>query len=456
MKKIAVADVTIRMLAEEKKKLTFREKLNIAESLDACGITAIELPLIGDEKENEVIYRTIASTVKDAVVCIDGGATADSINTAYQCIKEAKKACIQIVMPVSTVQMEYIYHLKASAMLSKIEELISAAAKTGASVELVARDATRAEEGFIEECAKVAKENGAKAITVCDDSGIYFPGDYKEIIAKIKAAADIEVYIQPSNALDMAAASAVSAIEAGADGIKTAITENALSADTLSDIFRAKGADMKAETTLNSAVIKNIISSLKVSAAVKVEEVKNVSLDVLDDTATIADIAESAKKLGYELSDADNGKVYEEAKRVIAKKGKIGKSELEAVIATAAQQVPSTFHLQSYVVNSGNVITATANLTLEKNGEKISGVATGDGPIDAAFHAIEQIVGHHYELDDFQIQSITKGREAVGSALIRLRAEGKLYSGTGLSTDIVGASIRAYINALNKIVYEEN
>jgi 2-isopropylmalate synthase len=119
-------------------------------------------------------------------------------------------------------------------------------------------------------------------------------------------------------------------------------------------------------------------------------------------------------------------------------------------------QVPSTFHVVSYVVNSGNIITATANLTLEKNGEKISGVATGDGPIDAAFHAIEQIVGHHYELDDFQIQSITKGREAVGSSLIRLRAKGKLYSGTGVSTDIVGASIRAYINALNKIVYEEN
>ena len=109
----------------------------------------------------------------------------------------------------------------------------------------------------------------------------------------------------------------------------------------------------------------------------------------------------------------------------------------------------------NYVVNSGNVIPATANVTLEKNGEKISGVSTGDGPIDAAFHAIEQIIGHHYELDNFQVQAVTKGREAVGSSLIRLRADGKLYSGTGLSTDIIGACIRAYVNALNKIVYED-
>ena len=85
----------------------------------------------------------------------------------------------------------------------------------------------------------------------------------------------------------------------------------------------------------------------------------------------------------------------------------------------------------------------------------MSGVSTVDGPIDAAFHAIEQIIGHHYELDDFQIQSITEGREAVGSAIVRLRSEGKLYSGNGVSTDIIGASIRAFLNALNKIVYCE-
>ena len=161
------------------------------------------------------------------------------------------------------------------------------------------------------------------------------------------------------------------------------------------------------------------------------------------------------KGLGYELSDIDFGKVYEEFKRVCAKKGSVNKTELEAIVANTAMQVPSTYHLISYVVNSGNIMTSTANITLEKDGEKLSGVSTGDGPIDAAFHAIEQIIGHHYELDDFQVQAVTKGREAVGSSLIRLRTDGKLYSGTGLSTDIIGACIRAYVNALNKIVYEE-
>ena len=85
----------------------------------------------------------------------------------------------------------------------------------------------------------------------------------------------------------------------------------------------------------------------------------------------------------------------------------------------------------------------------------MEGVYLGDGPIDAAFLAIEQITGRHYELDDFQIQSVTEGRAAMGQTVVKLRSAGKLYSGRGISTDIVGASIQAYLSALNKIVYEE-
>jgi 2-isopropylmalate synthase len=129
--------------------------------------------------------------------------------------------------------------------------------------------------------------------------------------------------------------------------------------------------------------------------------------------------------------------------------------ELDAIIASTAMEVPATYQIVNYVINSGNVITATANLLLSRNGEEVRGVGIGDGPIDAAFQAIEQVIGHHYELDDFQIQTVTEGRDAMGSALVKLRAGGRVYSGNGISTDIIGASIRAYISALNKIVYEE-
>ena len=166
-------------------------------------------------------------------------------------------------------------------------------------------------------------------------------------------------------------------------------------------------------------------------------------------------MSRAVRALGYELSEEDTARVYEAFVQIAAKKP-LTVRELEAIVATSAQQVPPTYRLVSYVITNGNLIAATAQVRLERDGTVLSGVCLGDGPIDAAFLAIEQIVGHHYELDEFQIQAVTEGREAMGSALVRLRDAGCLYSGNGLSTDIIGASIHAYLNALNKIVYQEN
>ena len=139
----------------------------------------------------------------------------------------------------------------------------------------------------------------------------------------------------------------------------------------------------------------------------------------------------------------------------MAEKKTVTAKELDAIVANVALQVPAAYTLDNYVINSGNIISASAQITLEHNGKTVQGVCIGDGPIDAAFRAIDQIIGHHYELDDFQIQAVTEGKEAVGQALVKLRANGRVYSGSGISTDILGASLRAYLNAVNKIIYEE-
>lgn len=116
----------------------------------------------------------------------------------------------------------------------------------------------------------------------------------------------------------------------------------------------------------------------------------------------------------------------------------MGEKELDAIIASAALQVPPTYRLESYVINTGNTISASAQMKLTKNGQTLSGVSLGDGSVDAAFLAIESILGRHYELDDFQIQAVTEGREAMGESVVKLRSGGKLYSGRGISTDIIG------------------
>ena len=177
---------------------------------------------------------------------------------------------------------------------------------------------------------------------------------------------------------------------------------------------------------------------------------------LLDSDSTISDVAAAATALGYELSEADTGEVLRAVRAVCEKKDTVGAKELEAIIAVSAMQTPSTYHLESYNTTSSNVSASMSSVTLRVGEEKVSGVSMGDGPIDSAFRAIEQCIGHHYELDDFRLQSVTEGKGALGQAIVRLRNNGRLYSGSGISADIVAASIRAYINALNKIVYEED
>ena len=455
MKKIYVSDVTLRVQCEHlKKALSFRERLNIATGLEKAGVDAIELPAMTGGKEDAVICRTIASSVK-CRLSIPVGDSVSSLAESWQCVSAAKDPCLQVILPISTVQMEYSYHLKAEKMLDKIASLCAAASKYCGAVEFVARDASRAEPGFAAACCKAAADNGAIAVTLCDDSGSLFPEEMAALVKEVKAACGAAVYVQPGNALNMAAACAVEALRAGADGIKTAVWGDALSADTLADILRARGDALGISSRLDTTAIHNILANLgKFSTVVAPTAPAAGDAVSLDGSCTLADISGAIGSLGYELTEEDTGKVYEEFRRVCAQKGKVDPRELEAIVATTAMQVPSTFHLISYVVNSGNILTATAHVVLEKDGQRLSGVSVGDGPIDAAFHAIEQIIGHHYELDDFQIQSVTKGREAVGSSLIRLRADGMLYSGNGVSTDIIGACVRAYINALNKIVYK--
>jgi len=161
------------------------------------------------------------------------------------------------------------------------------------------------------------------------------------------------------------------------------------------------------------------------------------------------------EKLGYDLSEEDGAQVWAAFQKIAARKDMISSKELDTIVASAAMQVPATYVLNSYNITASNTASSMAHMKLEKNGQLLEGVALGDGPVDAAFLALENILGCHYELDDFQIRSVTEGREAMGETVVKLRSNGKLYSGRGTSTDIVGSSIQAYISAVNKIVYEE-
>ncbi len=461
MKKINVTDITLKKLAQMREvALLFREKTAIAACADALGADGIELAPMKSVREDTIIYKTIAKNVQKSTVAIPVGFTAEDVANAWECVKEAAKPRLQVEVPTSTVQMEYIYHMKSDKMAAKIAELTTQAKQLCADVEFVALDATRADEAFLIQAAKTAEENGAGIVTVCDDAGVALPEEIAALVSKVKAAVSVPVYVQVSDSIGMAVAAAVAAIGAGADGVKCAMAgEGALSMGALSALIAARGdaigASVALENTKIHASIEDLLSKINHAAYESADAVSEKKKILLDEDSTLSDVAHAANVLGYDLSDEDNGKVHKALMQVCEKKGTVGAKEFEALIASTAMQAPSTYHFESYSTSCGNLTTAMSQVTLRCGDELLCGVSTGDGPIDSVFRAIEQSIGYHYELDDFQIQSGTDGKEAPGSALVKLRVGGKLYSGNGSSTDIVAASIRAYINALNKIVFEE-
>ncbi len=460
MRKISITDITLKKLSQDRAvSLLFREKTAIASCADTLGVDAVELSPVKSVREDTIIYKTISRNVKNSTVAIPVGFCEEDVENAWECVKEAASPRLQVELPTSTVQMEYIYHVKADKMLSQIASLTKKASELCSDVEFSALDATRADEDFLIQAVKEAEASGAKLVTICDDAGTCLPEEIAAIVKKVKEAVTIPVYVQLSDGIDMAAACAVSAAKAGADGLKcTMAGENSLSMGTLAGVIKARGAEIGIESGLDNtkiyASIDEMLSRIN-HESYETADVSEKKKIVLDSDSTLSEVAYAANVLGYDLSDEDTGKVYKALSQVCEKKGSVGAKELEALIASFAMQAPSTYHIESYTTNCSNLTGSMSQVTLRCGDEILNGVSTGDGPIDSVFRAIEQSIGFHYELDDFQIHAVTDGKEALGNAIVRLRNKGKLYSGNGISTDIVAASIRAYINALNKIVFEE-
>ena len=464
MRKIRISDITMKGSAS----LSFREKIELAKLLDGLNVNVIELEGIESSRTDALRIKSVAAAVKQSTVAVPVKLDQENIGQVWEALKQAKSPRLQVSAAVSSVQMEYLYHKKADAMLKAVAEAVAACAALCDDVEFIADDATRADMAYLSAIIGAAIENGAKTVTVCDAAGSMLPEEFAAFIGKmyeiIPALKKISLGVSCSNALSLADACAVAAVGQGAVEVKTAAygTEGSSLAN-VARIVAARADSLGCTTTLHLAQLSRILDQIvwmcsterskssPFDSGVRTEG-EDIFLTAHDDLSAVS---KAVAQLGYDLSDEDKQKVYDAFCNIAAKKDKVGIRELDAIVASAAMQVPSAYKLETYMINSGNTIASSAHMRLKKGDELLEGVCLGDGPIDAAFMAIESITGRHYELDDFQIQAVTEGREAMGQTIVRLRWEGKLYSGRGISTDIVCASIHAYLSALNKIVYEE-
>lgn len=458
MKQIRIADTT---LCREDGAFSFKEKIEIARQLEKLHVDIIELPAITNARTDILLVRTVSSFVKRGILSVAVDIQPDSLENALNALSSASHPCVRIEIPVSPVGMEYTCHMKAPKMLAWIENTVRTAKEKCEMVEFCCVDASRAEKEFLMEAIRTAVDAGATQIAVCDSAAEMLPDDFAVFAQEIAESVSVPVGVRCDNKNGLACASALVAVRRGVDFIKTDVNGRVTPLETLAGVIHTCGNTYDLTSQIQQTELHRTVNQiLRITGNAKNADAgtttvdsgsQNIHLDGNDDAAAVT---RAAVQLGYDLSEEDQAKVYEEFLRVAD--GKIvGAKELDAIVASAALQVPSTYKLDNYVINNGNIISASAQITLVKEDKKLQGISIGNGPIDAAFLAIEQIIGHHYELDDFQIQAVTEGKSAVGSAVVKLRSDGRVYSGRGVSTDIIGASIRAYISAVNKIVYEE-
>lgn len=468
MKNILISDLTLRLNeAQQNAVSSFREKVEIIKEMDRLCVDIIETACRTQQRADALLLHTAAPLLKNSTLSCACELSVEGIDTAWNAIRSAVKPRLLLCFPTSSVQMEYLCGCKPKVLLEKIAALVSHAVSLCPEVEFAAVDATRSEPAFLYQAIQTALDAGAKTVTVCDTAGVLLPEEFCGFLAALYEAVpalhQVCLGAECSDKMHMGAACMIAAARAGAALLKTAVVSSALpSAAALADILKLRGDSLGLRCGLNLPVLEQVCARVRdmltakqsdrspFTAGVQVPEEKFL-LHAGDDRKTVAAFV---ARLGYALSEEDLAQVYESFRRVSEKKD-IGSRELDAIVASSAMQVAPTYRLKTYVTNSSNVMSATAQIELEKNGTLLQGISLGDGPIDAAFLAIEGIVGHHFDLDDFQIQAVTEGREAMGEALVKLRSGGKLYAGRGISTDIIGASIHAYINALNKICYEE-
>ena len=465
MNTVKLSDVTMKQVADGF-SLSFKEKIELAKLLDKLGVSVIELEGIRNQRIDSLRIKSIAAAVTGSVVAVPVQLTKESPAQVWAALQEAKAPRLQVCGAVSAVQMEYLFHKKPDAMRSAIVETVAACKALCADVEFLADDATRADPKFLAETVTAAIAAGATTVTVCDTAGFMLPAEFAQFIKGLYAAIPelkhVNLGVSCCNALSLADACAIATVGEGVRELKAAAYPfDTASIANLAKLLSARGDSLGVTASVQMTQLSRIMDRVsqicqagktKAAALAAAQADTGIYLTAHDDITAVTNIAQ---QLGYDLSEDDCVKVYDAFQRIAAKKEQVSTKELDAIIASAALQVPPTYKLDTFVITSGNTISSTAHIKLTKNDHPLEGVSIGDGPIDAAFVAIESITGCHYELDDFQLQAVTEGREAMGQTVVKLRSGGKVYSGKGISTDIVAAGIHAYLSALNKIVYEE-
>ncbi len=500
MKNIKIFDTTLRDGEQSPGcSMNLSEKLEVARQLELLKVDVIEAGFAIASPMDFESVKEIAKTVKDATVASLARAVTKDIDSAYQAVKYANRPLIHTFIATSPIHMEYKLKMSPQQVLDQIAKMVKYARSLCPNVEFSAEDAMRSDKDFLAKAIEIAIDNGASVVNIPDTVGYRMPQEVMEYIEYIRQnvsnieGADISVHCH--NDLGLAVANSLAAVKAGATQVECTVNgigeragnasleEIVMGINTRADYY-ASGTNIDTKQIYRTAKLVSSITGVAIPPNKAItgmnafshesgihqhgmlankqtyEIMTPSSIGIPDQQMVLGKhsgrhaFEDRLKTLGYDLDANELSTVFEQFKILADKKKVVSDRDIVALLNNKVREESQTYTLERFVINSGNTITATAIITVNNGKESIEEVALGDGPIDAAFKAINKIVGNEFTLDDYIIHAVTEGEDALGEAVVKLSLSGVQNTGRAISTDIVEASIKAYLSGVNKHVVE--
>ena len=480
--------------------MTVEEKMEIAKQLEKLRVDIIEAGFAASSPGDFQAVNNIAKEIRGPVICSLARAHPNDVDQAWEAIKVAESPRIHVFLSSSDIQVMHQLRKNREEVMEMAVSMVERAKKYCNDVEFSPMDATRTNSEYLFEMMEAVIRAGATTINIADTVGYAIPSDFGNLLRRLQenvtGIENVTLSVHCHNDLGLAVSNSLAAIEAGArqvEGCINGIGERAGNAsleeiimglDTRKDLF---GVEIGIDTTqlypasrlvsritgmavqANKAVVgENAFRHasgihqdgvLKDRSTYEVMQPERVGVPgnslVLGKLSGRAGLQSRLEALGYSLSREEISNIFESFKELADKKREVTDRDLEILMDEEKRESsePISYTLEQVHFTSGDhdIPTATVRL-VGPNGITNTDASTGTGPVDAVCRAIDRVIGCSCKLVDFSVQSISEGLDSIGTVTIRVEDSGRTFSGRGASTDIIVASAKAYLSAVNRML----
>ncbi|MFW6126202.1 MAG: 2-isopropylmalate synthase [Chloroflexota bacterium] len=478
--------------------LTLEEKHEIGHQLQRLGVDIIEAGFPHTSPGDFAAVQLLSRELKDVQIAGLSGVKHDQIDSTWDALKEAEAPLLHVVVSTSDVHLRHQLHLTREETLELAVDAVRYAKRFCNAVEFSAMDATRSDWDYLCHVLAATIDAGATVVNVPDTVGYVQPDEFGALIEyvrqNVRGIEKATLSVHCHDDLGQAVANSLRAVQCGARQIEgtingvgeragnAALEEIVMALKTRADFFKVTTNVDSTQLLRTSRMVSNYMGMevppnkavvggnafahasglhqdgmLKERTTYEIMTPESIgaggSRIVLGKTSGRHAFREKLKELGYELGTDDFTRAFAAFKELADKKKDITERDLESVVAEELRTVSETYHLDQVQVSCGDhsVPTATVKL-IGPDGEMLADAALGTGPVDAVYKAINRLVQVPNTLTEFSVKSVTEGIDALGEVTIRVESDGRTYMGRGAATDIIVASAKAYMNALNRLL----